>query len=70
MPKQHWEANATASSEPFLIPYLFTNDATNKDTIATGPTAKQFEVPNMAYIAGWKTAAYNPLTGGKFANEE
>jgi hypothetical protein len=69
---QHSEAWAAVSKAAVislegLSTYLLTREPTNKDTIATGPTANCIEEPKNVYVADGRTAAYNPLIGGRFA---
>ena len=48
--------------------YLLTKADTSNETIATGPSARQLDVPKIAYTAAGKTLEYRPFIAGKLAS--
>lgn len=51
---------------PWLTLFL-TIWPTSKEPAASGPTTSKGLLPSIAYINGWNTKAYRPLTGGACA---
>ena len=60
-------ANTTYSALPGLANWLQEAEVIRAIT-ATGPTAKVFDVPNIAYKIRGMIEAYRPISGGSPAN--